>query len=102
MAEASCDRCADLRVRYDIRTPGELMKAIRVARANLSDGTLRDITQTAHSPSGDFGDLPEAGPWPDYVEHYFRCHSCGHGFRLAVDTYHGSGGKWEGEWEPYN
>jgi len=101
MSATGCDKCEDLRIRYDIRTPGELTKAIRVVRDNLSDGTLIDITQPAHSPSGHFIDLSDAGPWPDYVEHYFRCGACGHGFRLAVDTYHGAGGKWDGEWEPY-
>lgn len=101
MTGTGCDKCEDLRIRYDIRTPGELTKAIRVVRDNLADGTLTDITQPAHSPSGYFRDLPDAGPWPDYVEHYFRCSFCGYGFRLAVDTYHGAGGKWEGEWEPY-
>jgi hypothetical protein len=92
-----CDKCADLRRLFEIRTPGELTKAIRVVRDNIADGTLRDITQPAHSPSGKFAELPDVAPWPDYVEHYFRCVSCGHGFRLSADTYHGAGG----EWGPY-
>ena len=101
VASAMCEKCSDLRVRQEIRTPAELSQTIRVVKGNIDDGTLIDITQPAHSPSGKFLDLPEGGPWPDYVEHYFRCDSCGHGFRLAVDTYHGGGGQWEGEWESY-
>ena len=73
MSAERCAKCADLRVRYDIRTPAELTKAIHVIRDNLADGTLKDITQPAHSPSGNFRDLPDKAPWPDYVEHYFRC-----------------------------
>jgi hypothetical protein len=56
-----CRACADLRARWEIRTPGELSKAIRVVRANLGDGTLVDITQSAVSPAA-FRDLPEDGP----------------------------------------
>ncbi len=92
-----CQRCAELRTRYEIDNPAQLTKAIRIARANLAEGTLTDITHPAHSPSGQFNELHDDGPWPDYVEHYFRCVSCGRGFRLSADTYHGIGG----EWEPY-
>lgn len=91
----TCNNCADLQRYIEIRTPGELTKAVRVARDNLSDGTLQDITQPSHSPSGTFSELPDVAPWPDYVEHYFRCATCGDGFRLSADTYHGAGGAWE-------
>ena len=92
-----CQACVDLREAFAISTPGLLAKSLRVVRANLDDGTLTDITQPAHSPSGRFVDLNEKGPWPDYIEHYFKCNTCGLCFRLAVDAYHGIGG----EWEPY-
>lgn len=84
-----------------VRSPGELSKAIRVIRARLGDRSLEEITQPAHSPSGDFLDLSAAGPWPDYIEHYFRCMRCSRRFRLAVDTYHGGGGAWDGGIECY-
>lgn len=93
----TCEKCSDLQNRFEIRTPEELTKVIRVARANLADGTLSDITQPAHSPTSAFSKLAETAPWPDYVEHYFRCTTCGYGFRLSADTLHGAGG----EWEPY-
>ena len=95
MTAPTCQACSDLRETYEINTPGQLAKAIRVVRANLADGTLSDITQPAHGPSGKFADLAEAGPWPDYLEHYFRCNTCDHHFRLSADTYHGVGGEWE-------
>lgn len=90
-----CEKCSDLQNRFDIRTPGELTKAIRVARANLADGTLQEIALPANSPSVAFSEQPDVGPWPDNVEHYFRCVTCGSGFRLSADTYHGAGGSWE-------
>ena len=96
-----CDQCKDLRLTAEIRTPGEFGKALRVIKANLADSSIIDITQPAHSPSGKFEELSESGPWPDYVEHYFECTRCGWRFRLAVDTYHGGGGAWEGELEAY-
>ena len=99
---ADCDQCIDLRLTTEIRTPGEFRKALRVIQSNLGDRSIIDITQPAHSPSGKFDDLTESGPWPDYVEHYFECTHCGCRFRLAVDTYHGAGGAWEGELESYN
>ena len=98
---ADCDQCSDLRLTTEIRPPGEFRKALRVIRANLSDGSIDDITQPAHSPLSKFEDLSESGPWPDYVEHYFECTGCGWRFRLAVDTYHGGGGAWEGELEAF-
>ena len=95
MTTSVCQACMDLRVTYEIKTPGQLTKAIRVVRANLAEGTLMDITQSAHTPSCKFAELGERGPWPDYLEHYFRCKTCDHHFRLAVETYHGVGGEWE-------
>src|SRR5687767_3194784 len=92
-----CSKCSDLRVAFEISSPDQFKKALRIIRANMDAGILDDITQAGHSPSGRFVDLQEGGPWPDYVEHYFRCTECGYGFRLAVDTYHGGGG----DWEPY-
>jgi len=93
---SACERCSDLRLSYDIRTPGELRHAVRVARENLADGTLRDVTPRTLAEVG-FAGLPENGPWPDLVECYFECTACGWRFRLAVDTYHGT----DGNWEPY-
>jgi hypothetical protein len=31
----------------------------------------------------------------DYLEHTFSCINCDQRFRLAVETYHGAGGRWE-------
>ena len=101
MSIANCMDCADLRQGVALRSPCELTHAIGLLRERVRSGALLDITQPAHSPSGRFDNLPLTAPWPDYVEHYFHCSTCDHRFRLAVDTYRGSGGSIEGEVEPY-
>jgi hypothetical protein len=41
-------------------------------------------------------DLLKNQHWPDdVITHIFECSSCGQRFKLAVETYHGSGGAWE-------
>ncbi len=101
MTVDECESCSDLGVVVEIRSPDELSKAIRAIRSRLTDRSVEEITQRAHSPSGEFLDLSEAGPWPDYIEHYFRCMRCNRRFRFAVDTYHGGGGDWDGGIECY-
>jgi hypothetical protein len=39
-------------------------------------------------------DIPESGPWPDYLEAYFTTDSRVL-YKLSVELYHGLGGQWE-------
>lgn len=91
----SCVRCQELHVRFEVRTQGELAKAIRVIHANLDDGTLeqtrRDGIGASTTP---FRMVSDSGPWPDVLLCTFACRLCGATFRLSVDAYHGSGGEW--------
>ena len=89
-----CTRCSELRLRYKILGPHEFRKAQRVIRANLDDSTIADTTRH-HGSTDSFDSLSLNGPWPDYIEHHFECNGCGQRFRLAVETYHGTGGTWE-------
>jgi len=80
-------------LKVEIRSPSEFAKAIRIARANLLDGTLDQL------PTRDIGATPilslaESGPWDDILLYEFRCRSCGAQFRLSAETYHGQGGSW--------
>lgn len=101
MKPEDCALCRDLRVRAEFRTPGELTRVLQTLRERVRSGALLDLTQPSHSPSGDFAELPDQPPWPDYVEHYFRCSACPWRFRLAVDTDYGRNGSLEGSVEPY-
>jgi hypothetical protein len=89
-----CKRCASLRQRFEIRSPADLAKAIRVARDNVADGTIVEIpskSEVVHEP---FAEVAPNGPWEDVVGYGFRCMTCGQLFYLSAETYHGSGGEW--------
>jgi hypothetical protein len=81
-------------VETKISSPAELTALLRNAKRCIANGTLRQVKPN-DSPfvNDDLGKVPDHGPWPDYVEAYFE--DCfGHRYRLAVETYHGTGGSW--------
>ena len=92
-----CDRCADLCVRYAIRTPGELKNAIKIASQNIDDGTLIEIPANSPLSQVTFESLVKGDRWDDLVYHKFKCTNCGEIFVLHAETYHGSSGYWEPE-----
>jgi len=99
MADCGCEKCVDLCLKIEIRFPAELSQAIRLAGANLADGT---IVESSYWPEGEikfsqapFSEQPEKGPWDDVFQYYFECPACGQLFRLTADTYHGGGGSWK-------
>jgi hypothetical protein len=91
----ACDRCADLCVRYAIRHPRELRKAIQIAAENIADKTLVEVLPDSPWVSVSFIELAKGAAWDDYVEYHFRCLHCEEKFWLHAETYHGSGGYWE-------
>jgi hypothetical protein len=89
----ACEKCADLCLEYEIRSPADLRKAFAVARDNIADNTIQ-----LASGSGSYWSfakaIAEKGPWPDDTLFcQFACRSCGELFNLSADTYHG-GGQW--------
>jgi hypothetical protein len=91
----SCEKCADLCVRYAIRHPRELSKAIQIAVENIADGTLAEVIPDHPWVSIPFSELSKGVRSDDYVEYQFRCLHCSERFWLHAETYHGSGGYWE-------
>jgi hypothetical protein len=85
----------DLCVRYAIRLPRELRKAIQIAAENIADETLIEVIPDSTCVSVSFGELAKGAAWEDYVEYHFRCLHCDEKFLLHAETYHGSGGYWE-------
>ena len=41
----SCEKCDELCVRYKVRLPTDLRKAMAIANDSINDGTLVDITE---------------------------------------------------------
>lgn len=91
----ACARCEDLCVRYAIRHPRQLRKAIQITAENIADKTLIQVTPEIPWVSVSFDQLAAGAAWDDYVEYHFRCLHCDEAFWLHVETYHGSGGYWE-------
>jgi hypothetical protein len=91
----TCNRCADLIRRRNIRSQADLAHVLEAVHAALADGTL-----TGHShrsiPALTLADFPSAaGPWPGFIERYFRCVHCGQRFQLAVETDNRMAGAWK-------
>ncbi len=91
----ACARCEDLFVRYAIRHPRELRRAIQIAAENISDRTVVEVIPDSPCVSVSFDKLAAGAAWDDYVEYHFRCLHCNEEFWLHAETYHGSGGYWE-------
>lgn len=90
-----------------------MRKAHNVVMANLADNTICEVPsptlparramlrtlvgvdENPDPPQTEFATLMVNRPWPDLIQHYFRCTKCELLFRFFVDTYHGGGGKWE-------
>ena len=90
----TCARCQELSVSLGISTPGQLSNALRVVKANLADGTLRELPATSATGTLPFAQIDVDGPWADVISYRFECCSCRQTFDLAAETYHGGGGTW--------
>lgn len=93
----TCAKCNDLCVRFPIRQPYELRLAIDIAKQNIEDETISEVTDSNSLSQVSFSALAAGEPWDDIVGYRFRCNSCGELFSLHAETYHGSGGYWEPE-----
>ncbi len=92
-----CEKCNELCVRFAIRQPRDLQRAIEIAKQNIDDGTITEISDSTPISQITFSALATGQPWDDIVGYRFRCNSCGEIFSLHAETYHGSGGYWEPE-----
>ncbi len=93
----TCEKCKDLCVRYEIRSPQQLGRAITIARQNIDDGTVSELIDKNPLGLPPFDSLRSDGPWDDLVAYRFRCTGCSEVFSLHAETYHGQGGAWEPE-----
>ncbi len=92
----SCEHCLGLSKKFSISLPKDLKLAIKVARDNIADGTIQEISHSSESYECDppFAELAAGGAWGDIVSYFFQCQYCKQQFHLNAETYHGSGGSW--------
>ncbi len=97
---ALCKHCSDVNTTYEIGSPADFNKVLRVVHDNLNDGTL---VESQYWPEGEirtnelpFSQVSSEGPYQqDIYIYYFQCPLCHRVYRLSCDTYHGAGGAWE-------
>ncbi|MCU5771632.1 hypothetical protein N5923_02895 [Erwiniaceae bacterium BAC15a-03b] len=95
----SCPYCQDLCVKYIIRTPADLRKAIRIAAQAVSEGIICEAELQSQWNQFSFKQCAEGMAWGDIVDYHFLCNRCQTQFVLGAETYHGSGGYWSPETE---
>lgn len=80
-----------------IRSPTEVRTLLDALERAIKEGLLIECQPaSASTPTTKLASIFAADSrWPDYIEAYVRDPATGNTFRLAVETYHGSGGTWE-------
>ena len=80
-----------------INSSDELIELLRAISDAVSVGKLIQVfsDNAPFAIKDDIRSIPPNGPWPDYIEAHFQDHKTGKHYKLAVETYHGSGGTWE-------
>jgi hypothetical protein len=85
-----CDACKGFAKRIGVKTPREYRDILGQIDALTAAKVFRLVEGVS------LKEILEAKQWPDdMIVHIFECTNCGQRFRLAVETYHGSGGTWE-------
>jgi hypothetical protein len=74
-----------------IRTSQELESVIKVIKANIRDGTIKEV-DVVNNP---LNEIETNKNWPDLFHNKFQCQTCNQRFILSVETYHGRGGFWD-------
>jgi hypothetical protein len=89
-----CRSCKALNTDFRIDLSSDLIKAIAIARDNLANGTISDITTEGFCKP--FDKLVSPDKWEhDVLMYRFRCNTCGQAFELAAETYSGPVGWWK-------
>jgi hypothetical protein len=93
-----CANCDTFDTQLEIHLPGDLARVLAKLRRAVAAGDLNYNgfeSSRAHIGQPDFESVDPWGPYPDVLDYYFDCPTCGAVFELTAETYHGSGGKWK-------
>lgn len=83
-----------------IESPHQLTTLLREIKGALADGRLEQFAPAAAAQAlDDLNTVSDAGPWPDYLEAYFRNPSTGEQYRLTVETQYSSDGCMSTPWQ---
>jgi hypothetical protein len=86
-----CNQCKGFSERFRLSTPREYLDLVRQLEELVATGVFQLLQGTCT-----LKELLERGPWPDdVISHIFECSNCRQKFKLAAETYHGSGATWE-------
>ncbi len=80
-----------------VMSPQDLIRVLRRLRELVASGALVQMSSSGKDFTAvDLADIPDDGPWPDYLEMRFKG-LAGQCYRLTVETFHGTGGAWSPE-----
>ncbi|MFC6039529.1 hypothetical protein ACFPYN_08840 [Paenisporosarcina macmurdoensis] len=86
-----CLKCDGFNEKISITSLYEYFNLLEQLKLIISQGTL-----VLTEGNCDIEDLKSGGTFPkDYIFHAFKCVKCSRKYQLSVETYHGSGGKWD-------
>lgn len=79
-----------------IQTPRELTLLLQELKQILIHGQLEQVLSSTFpfGTNASLLEIPDEGPWPDYLELHFQVPFLGKRYMLSVETYHGMGGSW--------
>lgn len=95
-----CKICRKLNKRKDIITPKHLKKIFKKIKELIENDVFIEINPDTGNiilkeTTIDHIKKEIQGSWGDIIDYYFNCKYCNQKYHLYIDTYHGSGGKWE-------
>jgi hypothetical protein len=86
-----CKECEAFSERLRLNSPREYLDVVRQVDELLTKGVLRFVRGTST-----LKEIRQNGEWSgDAMTHIFECPNCAQQFRLAAETFHGSGTTWE-------
>jgi hypothetical protein len=87
----TCLNCDGFNEKISITSPYEYFNLLDQLKTIISQGTLVLIDGNCN-----INELKSGMAFPnDYMYHTFKCEKCRRKYQLSVESYHGSGGKWD-------
>ena len=82
-----------------IASPSTLSWIIIEIKKNISSGLLEQVYPESEmsiiATKESIHEIPDQGPWMDYIEMYFKNTKCSSIYKLTAETFHGTGGEWK-------